>query len=581
MAGVILFQCVGNPNRGYIDTNSLFYWWIYQWWNPDSETQHGWLILAVAVGLFVRNVRAQTNGAAAVGGVRRAVPAGPRLTEDGSSYLDWSAVAAMLLALALHALGFVAQQARVSILALLLFAWGTLRLAGGRRWGAAAAFPLAFLVFAIPLNALDSVGFWLRLWVIRASAAIAHAGGIAVFRNGTQLVSPDGRYNYDVAAACSGMRSLMALAALSLLIGYLEFRPWRRRALIFALCFPLVYVGNVARITAIVVAANFGGQRWGDLAHEVMGYAVFAIVLGGVLAAARLLQRFSPEAGRAAPPLKTTPEIGPADAGLRSLRLRSEIEPTDQSAPVARDVPPSRDRAKRLTGDASPYLVALCVACLAVAEGYLLHRVATLPPAGKVGVVLAADGRDPVELPALLGREWAGAPVPVSEAEHAILPPDTGYSKMRYTSARGAPAVFVSIVLSGRDRTSIHRPELCLVGQGWTITGATRHRFSYPETDVTFPATILHVRRELQTARGAVAVPQLVAYWFVAGDEIVATQWQRMALDAWNRVAHRRVDRWAYVLMQTDAADGDRAALARLQSVLDGTLASFQPGPVQ
>jgi hypothetical protein len=36
-----------------------------------------------------------------------------------------------------------------------------------------------------------------------------------------------------------------------------------------------------------------------------------------------------------------------------------------------------------------------------------------------------------------------------------------------------------------------------------------------------------------------------------------------------------RVDRWAYVLAQTDAHDGEAAALARIQSVLDGTLPVF------
>ena len=156
------------------------------------------------------------------------------------------------IAYALHAVGFVAQQTRISIVAFLLFTWGVLRLGGGPRWGWAAAFPLAFLVFAIPVNVLDSLGFWLRVWVVDASAAFARGVGIAVLRNGTQLLAPDGSYNYDVAAACSGVRSLTALAALSLLIGYLGFRGWARRGLVFLTCLPLVYLGNVARIIAII-----------------------------------------------------------------------------------------------------------------------------------------------------------------------------------------------------------------------------------------------------------------------------------------------------------------------------------------
>jgi hypothetical protein len=71
-------------------------------------------------------------------------------------------------------------------------------------------------------------------------------------------------------------------------------------------------------------------------------------------------------------------------------------------------------------------------------------------------------------------------------------------------------------------------------------------------------------------------VPQLVTYWFVGGDGVVGSHGRRLWRDAWNRVVHGRADRWAYVLMQTDAADGEAAALARMQGVLDETLAVFQ-----
>jgi exosortase/archaeosortase family protein len=401
------------------------------------------------------------------------------------------------------------------------------------------------LVFAVPLGALDTTGFWLRLWVIEASATLAHAAGIGVLQNGTQLVAPDGRYHYDVVAACSGMRSLTALAALSLLVGYLNFRAWWRRAALLALCFPLVLVGNVARISSIVFAAQWGGQGWGERAHDVMGYGVFVIVLGGVLAAAALLQRGWPER-----------------APTESVVGRAE--------PAARG---------------STWGVAVAVVGLAAGEMVFLRALAAMPPRGGVGVLLAADGQNPVELPAFLGTEWIGRRAEVTAVERELLPPDTGFARKHYVAvADPTKQVFLSVVLSGRDRTSIHRPEICLVGQGWTITGVKRGAFRggagagarAGEGPGTFPATVLGVRREVTTATGRAVVPQVVAYWFVGGDAVVATHGRRLALDAWNRVAHARADRWAYVLMQTDAADGEEAALARMQAVLDGTLPGFQ-----
>jgi exosortase len=523
-AGAAVFQFLGNSTHGYIGGASLFYWWSFQWVNADSETQHGLLILGICVALFVRNLRLQP--AASIGG---GIP---------------GAVAAMVGGLCLHAVGFVAEQARVSILGLLLFAWGVAAFTGGPRWARAAAFPLSFMVFAIPWNALDSAGFWLRTWVVSASAGIVHAVGIPVVVNGTQLISPDRRYDYDVAAACSGVRSLVALSALSLLVGYLRFRPRWLIAVFFALSFPLIYVGNVIRIVAIVVAAQWGGTAWGDRLHAVMGFGVFAVVLGGVYLLAALVERRRPD--WAVPVPGTSADL----AGL----------------------PPGR---AILPPGLWPGTLVTMLAALATA--LFLAHVAALPARGRVGIVLGPDGRAPVELPAFLGNDWIGRRTEVTEVERQLLPADTGFSRRTYVSlADPSKQVFLSIVLSGRDRTSIHRPELCLVGQGWTILGSFTHHFDCPGNLPGFPATVLRVEKAFPTPRGRVVVSQLVAYYFVGGDSVVASHWDRIATDAWNRVAHGRADRWAYVLIQTGASDGETAALRRIQTVLDGTLGVFQ-----
>ena len=523
VALLVLFQFFGNPVRGYINTSSLFYWWGYQWVNPASEGEHGWLILGLAAWLFWRNLQETDTSASSAGAVT-------------------PAAVAIIGGLAVHALGFAAQQTRICIVGFLLCLWGVLRLAGGRPWGRAALFPVAFLAFAIPLNLLDSVGFWLRMGVVNASALIARGAGIGVLQSGTLLLAPDGAYNYDVAAACSGLRSLTAMTALSLLAGYLNFHSWWRRALVLLLCFPLVYIGNVARIVAIIFAAQIGGPKWGDWAHEIMGYGIFVIVLGGVLLAIAVMRRVWPE---------------PARPTCHLL----------DDKPVC-----------HLMDDKRGWAVTVGVVVVVIGEIFFLRHLANLPPRGEAGVRLAADGRNPIELPAFIGTEWMGRRAEVSAVEREILPADTGYSRKNYIALHDPrQAVFLSIVLSGRDRSSIHRPELCLVGQGWTITQATLQRFSYPaRPDATFPATLLRVQREVQTPRGKQIVPQLVAYWFVGGDEIIPTHWKRVVRDAWNRVTHARGDRWAYVLMQTDASDGEAAALARMQAVLEATLPAFQ-----
>jgi exosortase len=531
LSGAAVFQFLGNSTRGYIRTSSLFYWWCRQWVDPTSETQHGLLVLAISIGLLVHNLRSEPRDPG-----RRprpmAAPAG-----------------AMACGLLVHVAGYVAEQARLSIVGLLLFTWGALAFGGGLRWARASVFPVAFMLFAVPLSALDSAGFWLRMWVVSASSSLAHGLGIAVLVNGTQLLSPAGRYDYDVAAACSGVRSLVALSALSLLIGYLRFRPFWLRAAMLALSLPLIYAGNVARIVAIVAAAQVGGQVWGDRVHEIMGYGVFAIVLGGVLGVAGIVGRWRPD--------------WDARAGVAEAADRPEASAGPQ-APLA------VVRRMRLWAGAT---VSACILAASV-----LILVSRLPPRGRAGIVLTPDGRAPVALPVDIGADWFGKRAEVTEVERQILPPDTGFSRKIYVSiADPTKWAFVSIVLSGRDRTSIHRPELCLVGQGWTLLGSFAHQFGYPGQASGFPATVLKVEREVVTPEGRQRVPQLVAYYFVGGNCIVATHWERLMRDAWNRLAHARADRWAYVLVQTGDADGDEAGLERIQLILNSTLPSFQP----
>jgi hypothetical protein len=166
-----------------------------------------------------------------------------------------------------------------------------------------------------------------------------------------------------------------------------------------------------------------------------------------------------------------------------------------------------------------------------------------------------ADGRNPVDLPAFVGTEWIGRRVDISPVELEILPPDTGFSRRIYVAVPDPRRqVLLSIVLSGRDRSSIHRPELCVEGQGWTIKGSFPHGFEgvQPGGRV-LPATVLRLERA--GANGAKPTPALLAYWFVSSETVVATHAERMWRGAWDRLRHGRADRWAYVLAQTVAAE--------------------------
>ncbi len=514
LAGASVYQFFGNATQGYIHSRSLFYWWGSQWFEPGAETQHGLLILVASVWLFWRNLRIQAGPTAPAGG---------------------AALAALLGGLALHLAGYAMQQARVSIGGLLLFVWGVLVLTGGRRWGRASVFPLVFLLLAVPMSFVDTLGFRLQMGVTNCTYAIAQSGGVRLLRNGTQLFSPDGRFQYDVAAACSGVRSLVALLALALLVGYLNFRSWWAWLVLVAAGLPYVVAGNIGRVLAVVWVGERFGQRGGERLHDWLGAVVFLAVTAMLLVTVSLLRRAGFKPARES--------IGPfegEDGTVRSTRV-------------------------------GPWLVAGLTVVAAVAVCLVALRLDARPAQAVAGVKLQDDGVSPVGLPAFIGTEWIGQSVDVTAVERTVLPGDTGYARRNYVAMRDRrEQVFISVVLSGRDRSSIHRPELCLVGQGWTIAGRARHEFAVGGTVV--PTTLLRVEHAVVGSQaGAVRGPvrSLFAYWFVGGEALEPTHFGMQMRDAYDRLRYLRANRWAYVVVQTVVVNDDEAAaLSRMQEVL-------------
>jgi len=565
LAGVAVFAFFGNATRGYIDTRSLFWWWAAQWFNPASDTQHGPLVLLVSAWLFWRNLRA-TQTVASIGAQNNApaswsaallcrfgfnnpkrqktaalqdaaAPSAPVLTP-----VPVPALAAMLAALALHLLGYTMQQTRLSILALLLFAWGVLALPpGGRRWARAAMFPLGFLLLAIPLGFLDTPGFYLRLGVTNATSALMRAAGVAVVSNGTQLLSPGGHYQYDIAAACSGIRSLVALLALALLVAYLRLKTFSRRALLVALAVPFVFLGNVLRIALIVLAGEKFGHAAGVHVHDWSGWLVFAIVFLPLLAAAKLIH-----AGEPPPKKSTNNALTPFRKGVRVLFV-----------------------------DFSPAAAALVLLAAAL-TAYATTRIDALTTTAQTAIRLAPDGINPAPLPEFLntnGATWNSFPVAMTDIERNILPPDTGYACRTYVNPanRVSGQAIFSIVLSGRDRTSIHRPETCILGQGYTITSRSVETLTLADGEK-LAVTILHAEIEIPAFDGPAPpsrIPVLFAYWFAASDTTVPTYSQILLRNATDRLLRLRADRWAYFIVETFALSDEAANRARLLSIIN------------
>jgi exosortase len=194
-------------------------------------------------------------------------------------------------------LGYAFQQPRLSIVALFAGIYGLMGLAWGRKWLRKSVFPFFLFVFSIPLGGTAAfITFPLRLLVTWLVAVTAHLLGIDVIRVGTQLFDPLGAYQYDVAPACSGIRSLIAIFLLATVYGFITFRsPWKR-LLLMALAFPFAVLGNLARMLFIITAAEIGGQKWGNYVHEssIFSLIPYLPAIIGLLVIGRWMEKRQP-----------------------------------------------------------------------------------------------------------------------------------------------------------------------------------------------------------------------------------------------------------------------------------------------
>jgi exosortase len=271
-AWVMLFVFLGNTTFNYLDSPSLPVWMFKIYTSPAADEGHGVLIPFVVLVLYWwkrKELLAQPPGL-------------------------WSpAIGLIVFALLLHIVGFISQQQRLSVVGFFLGLYGLTGLAWGRHWLKASFFPFFLLAFCIPIGEFAvPLTMPLRLLVARIVEIIAHVGlAPDLLRDGTQLFDAEHTFAYEVAPACSGIRSLVALLALATIYGFLTFKaPWKR-VVMMLVALPLAVLGNVVRLCFTIGVAETFGQRAGKAVETDAGYLTFLVAIGCAYLISRWLEK--------------------------------------------------------------------------------------------------------------------------------------------------------------------------------------------------------------------------------------------------------------------------------------------------
>lgn len=227
-------------------------------WSNDSDYSHGFLVPFVSAYLIWQ---------------RREKLA--QIVRHPSN----SGLVVVLFSLGLLFLGTLGAElflTRVSILGticgLVIFfsGWGLLR---------AMAFPLAFLLFAIPIPVLiyNEIVFPLQFIASRfATGCLETLNLFPIMREGNVLIMPGMRL--EVVEACSGIRSLMSLLALAAGYGYLAEKSVPVRWFMFLSMIPLAIISNGTRVMITALMTNYIGPKAAEgFMHEFSGWVIFVV----------------------------------------------------------------------------------------------------------------------------------------------------------------------------------------------------------------------------------------------------------------------------------------------------------------
>jgi EpsI family protein len=480
-------------------------------WRED-EYAHGPLILAVAAMLAWRE---------------RA-----RLRELQAGDTAW-ALALLAVGVLLWLLGRTQGLTPIEAGSLIPVAAGAAMLAWGYSGLRLLAFPLAFLVFYVPLPGfmLEAATGPLKQMVSAVVASTLSLVGYTVERAGVVLMVNGNEML--VADACSGLNSIMSLFALALLYAHLRGASARRTLLLVASIVPIAVAANILRVLALVlITVHFGPDAAEGAIHEALGLSVFVAALLMLVGLDRIGRKNSPQ-----------------------------LPPTRSSRPDC-----SADKTGKASGGEL---------------GGVGLRVAPIVAAiAMVGVAMAAPQLKPVADPNAVFDLEAAVPQSFGgwRIDPTVLPvspaPDVQENLSRlyrqvvartYVNAAGE-RMMLTVAHGGdqSDALKAHRQEVCYRAQGFSVGGVERGA-------LIANGRYIDVTRFL-AVRGERSEP--VTYWFTMGDRVVLGRLERLRVQVAHGLRGRVPDG---LLVRVSSIDASTARAHAAQAAFVGALATAIP----
>ncbi|MDF0651203.1 MAG: VPLPA-CTERM-specific exosortase XrtD [Nitrospira sp.] len=400
----------------------------------------------------------------------------------------------------------------------------------GIRGARAIAFPLGYLVTAIPLPMFFYAGLssQLQLWSSSLGVRCLQLVGVMAFREGN--VIDLGPVQLQVVEACSGIRYLLPLISLALLCAYLfKDQMWKRAVLVLS-AIPISILTNGFRIGMIGVLVDLYGKGTAEgFYHLFEGWVMFMVSFGLVIMEMVLLGKLG-----ASVPLKPWSE-----------RLTWRHQGWDAGGGVRPKDPPAN-----IFSPGPAYLCSVALfAPFTFFSMTLMDRKEIPPPRAAF-----------VDFPMQIGG-WRGQPFPLEQQYIDALRFDD-YVLVDYRSQGQQPVNFYAAYYRSQKKgQSAHSPQSCLPGGGWEIGSLTQRELPMS------PGMMEPLRINRAVIQKG-EQKQIVLYWFKQRDRNLTDEYLVKLYLLWDAFSRQRTD-GALVRLASLVGPGESEAVVdqRLQEL--------------
>jgi exosortase A len=194
----------------------------------------------------------------------------------------WPPLALVGVGALLWLLGEAAGVALVRHSALVVMIQGAVAACLGKAVTRGLAFPLFYLLFAIPAG--EELVPFLQTVTADISMLLLGWAGVPAHLEGIFITTPTGYF--EVAEACAGVKFLIAMVAYGALVANVCFRSWPRRIAFMAVAVLVPVLANGVRAFGTIYIAHRTSVEFAvGVDHVVYGWFFFALVIVLIMAA--------------------------------------------------------------------------------------------------------------------------------------------------------------------------------------------------------------------------------------------------------------------------------------------------------